>query len=59
MSPRKKATSKSQTTKASLSGQQIEDELNIIGAMYDDTYGLLEKEGDALIWGDVYHMLKK
>jgi hypothetical protein len=27
--------------------------------MYDDTSGLLEKEGDALRWGDVYQMFKK
>jgi hypothetical protein len=27
--------------------------------MYDDTSGLLEKEGDALIWGNVYQMFKK
>jgi hypothetical protein len=27
--------------------------------MYDDTTGILEKEGDALRWGDVYQLFKK
>jgi hypothetical protein len=60
MSPRKKMTSKAPATEAFGSGQQIEDEPDTPGAMYDDdTTGLLEKEGDALRWGDVYQMFKK
>jgi hypothetical protein len=31
----------------------------VVGAMYDDTYGLLEKEGETLKWGNVYQMFKK
>jgi hypothetical protein len=27
--------------------------------MYDDTWGLLEKDGERLKWGEVYHMFKK
>jgi hypothetical protein len=40
MSPRKKETNKEPTTEASGSGQQIEDKFDVVGAMYDDTYGL-------------------
>jgi hypothetical protein len=59
MSPRKKTTSKELGTKASGSGQWIEGELEVIGATYNDTYGLLEKDGETLKWGEVYHMFKK
>jgi hypothetical protein len=38
---------------------QIEDEPDIVGAMYNDTSGFLEKGEDALRWGDVYQMFKK
>jgi len=31
----------------------------VVGDMYDDTYGLLEKEGETLRWGNVYRMFKK
>jgi hypothetical protein len=55
----KKAASKAFVTEASGSGRQIEDEPNVVGATYDDTSGLLEKEGETLKWGDVYHMFKK
>jgi hypothetical protein len=48
MSPRKKTTSKTPTIEASRGHQQIEDEPNIVGAMYEDTYGLIYKERDAL-----------
>jgi hypothetical protein len=51
-------TSKELTSEASGSGQQIKDEPNVIGAMYDDTYGLLDKEGDAFRWDNVYQMFK-
>jgi hypothetical protein len=30
----------------------------VIKATYDDTYGLLEKDGETLKWGEVYHMFK-
>jgi hypothetical protein len=31
----------------------------VVGDMYDDTFGLLEKEGETLKWGNVYQMFKK
>jgi hypothetical protein len=31
----------------------------VVGATYDDTSGILEKQGETLKWGDVYHMFKK
>jgi hypothetical protein len=58
MSLRKKMTSKLQATEASDSDQNIEYETNTPRSMYDDASRLLEKEGDALIWGDMYDMLK-
>jgi hypothetical protein len=51
--------SKAPNTKASASSQQDEDEPEVVGAMYDDTSGLLEKEGETLRWGNVYQMFKK
>jgi hypothetical protein len=59
MSPRKKTTSKVLGTEASGSGQQTEGEPKVIRATYDDTSGLLEKDGEMLKWGEVYHMFKK
>jgi hypothetical protein len=58
MYPRKKMTSKAPTTEAFGSGQQIKDESDTLRAMYGDTYGLIEKEGDALICKDIYQMFK-
>jgi hypothetical protein len=59
MSLWKKTMSKTLGTEASGSGQQTEGEPKVIGATYDDTYGLLEKDGETLKWGEVYHMFKK
>jgi hypothetical protein len=59
MSQRKKMTRNTPTTEGSGSGQQIEYELDTPGAMYNDTYGLLEKEGEELRWGEVHKMFKK
>jgi hypothetical protein len=51
--------SKALGIEASGSGQQIEGEPEVIKATYDDTSGLLEKDGETLKWGEVYHMFKK
>jgi hypothetical protein len=51
MTPRRKMTSKVPSIEASRSGKHIEYEPDTPGAMYDNTFGILEKEGDALIWG--------
>jgi hypothetical protein len=59
MSPRKKMTSKASGAEASGSTQQVEGELEIIGATYDDTTGILEKDRETLKWGEIYHMFKK
>jgi hypothetical protein len=59
MSLRKKKTNKALVTEASGSGRKIEDGTNISKAVYNDTYGFLEKGEDALRWGDIYHMFKK
>ena len=44
---------------ASGSTHQAEGELEIIGATYDDTIGILEKDRETLKWGEVYDMSKK
>jgi hypothetical protein len=58
MSPRKKVAGKAVRVEASGSSQQT-GEVDIVGATYDDTYGLLEKDGETLKWGEVYYMFKK
>jgi hypothetical protein len=47
---RKKKTIKAPDTKASRSGPQIEDEPNIVGFAYNDTFVFLEKGEDSLRW---------
>jgi hypothetical protein len=59
MSPRKKTVSKALGTDASGSGKQTEGEPKVVGDTYDDTYGLLEKDGEIVKWGEVYHMFRK
>jgi hypothetical protein len=49
---------KASWAEASGSTQQVEGELDIIGATYDDTIGILDKDGETLKWGDIYQMLK-
>jgi len=51
--------SKVPNTKASASVWQDEDEPEVVGDMYDDTFGLIEKEGEIIKGGNVYHMVKK
>lgn len=51
--------SKVPNTKASASVWQDEDEPEVVGDMYDDTFGLIEKEGEIIKGGNVYHMFKK
>jgi hypothetical protein len=31
----------------------------VVGDMYDEKYGLIEKEGETLKWVNVYQMFKK
>jgi hypothetical protein len=59
MSPKKRVMSKVQNTKVSSSNPQDEDKPEVVGPMYDDTFGLLEKGGETLKWGNVYQMFKK
>jgi hypothetical protein len=58
MSPRKKNTSKEPTIEASQSGRRKEEENDSSCALYDDTTRFLEKGGDSLKWGEVFHMFK-
>jgi hypothetical protein len=53
MSPRKKKTRKTMTTQVFRSGRHIEDEPDIVGAMYNDNSKFLDKGEDVLRWGDV------
>jgi hypothetical protein len=41
------------------SGSRQEEELDSLGAVYDDTTRLLEKGGDSLKWGEVFQMFKR
>jgi hypothetical protein len=59
MSPKKKVANKTAIVEASGSGKQIEDEPEVASPIYDDTTGILEKEGETLKWGEVYQMFKK
>lgn len=59
MPPKKKVTSKTPNTKAYASGWQDEDEPEVVGDMYDDTFGLIEKGGEIIKGGNVYHVFKK
>jgi hypothetical protein len=59
MSPRKKIVGKVSRVEASGISQQLEGDPYIIGATYDDTSRLLEKDEETLKWGEIYHMLKK
>ena len=58
MSPRKKVASKTTTVKASGGVKQIEDKLEVASLVYDDTIGVLEKEGETLKRGEVYQNFK-
>jgi len=51
-------TGKVSRAKPSRISQQAE-EVEIVEAIYDDTTGLLEKDGETLKWGEVYYMFKK
>jgi hypothetical protein len=55
----RRQTSKTLGIRAYGSGQQMEGDPKVIRAMYDDTSRLLEKDGETLKWGEVYHMFKK
>jgi hypothetical protein len=55
----KKIASKALGTEALGSGQQTKGKREVIEATYNDTYGLLEKDGETLKWGELYHMFKK
>jgi hypothetical protein len=57
MSPRKKTTGKKPGFDPSCSSQQI-GEVEIVGATYDDTYGLLEKDAKTMKWGEVTTCLR-
>jgi hypothetical protein len=52
-------TRKAPATEASRSGCRIEDGPDIVGEVYNDTSGLLEKGEDLLRWGGVDQMFKK
>jgi hypothetical protein len=41
------------------SSSQQTVEVEIVGTIYDDTSGLLEKDGETLKWGEFYYMFKK
>jgi hypothetical protein len=58
MSPRKKTSDKVSGVEPFGSFQQTK-EVEIVRAIYDDTIGLLEKNGEILKWGEVYYMFKK
>jgi hypothetical protein len=58
MSPRKKTVAKAIGAKPSSSSQQTV-ETEIVETVYDNTSGLLEKDGETLKWGEVYYMFKK
>jgi hypothetical protein len=58
MSPRKKATIKKMGTEPSNNSQQTTD-VESVRIVYDDTSGVLDKEGEILRWGEFYHMFKK
>jgi hypothetical protein len=58
MSPRKKTTMKPAGVEPSGNSQQTV-ETKSVRAVYDDTSGLLDKEGETLKWGEVYYMFKK
>jgi hypothetical protein len=57
--PKEEGNQQSTHMEASKSGRQHEDEPDIVGAMYNDTSGFLEKGEDSLKWGDIYQMFKK
>jgi hypothetical protein len=59
MSPQKKTTSKASIARPLVVAKQAEGEPKIVRATYDDTPGLLEKDGETLKWGEIYHMFKK
>jgi hypothetical protein len=59
ISPRKKTMSKALGAKVSGNGKQNEGKPKVIESTYDDMSRLLEKYGETLKWGEVYHMLKK
>jgi hypothetical protein len=53
------AARKAFVTGASGSDRQVKEEPNMVGATFDDTSRLLEKEGEKHKWVDVYCMFTK
>jgi hypothetical protein len=58
MSPWKKETINLAGVEPSSSSQQTTD-MESVMTVYDDTSGILYKEGEILKWGEFYHMFKK
>jgi hypothetical protein len=58
VSPRKKETIKLTGVEPSGISKQTTD-VESVRIVYNDTSGILDKKGEMLKWGEVYHMLKK